>query len=100
MYYQLRRSWKLKSVATEAWGFCRKIRDYHKKLTPEVNPEVFTTKFGEKGIVIFTADFEDLNSMDAWLQKNRQDEGFRELLIDGPDVFDVNTWHDEVVHTF
>ena len=102
MYYQLRRSIKFSSVATEAWDydFCRKVRDYLIKLTPEVNPEVFTTKFGERGIIIFTADFKDLNSIDAWLKKLREDAGHQELWKEGPGVFDANTWRDEVLHTF
>lgn len=100
MYYQLRRTMKLKSVEPKAWSFCRQISEYLKELTPEVNPQVFTTKFGERGLVTWTADFEDLNSLDAWIKRIINDEGYQNILKDGPsDAFDVNTWRDEVLHT-
>jgi hypothetical protein len=100
MYYQLRRSFKLKDLSTEAWNDLRKIRDYIKNLTPEANVEVFTTKFGEKGIIIFTADFKDLNSLDDFQKRIREDTGYQEILKNMPDIFFPGTWHDEVLHTF
>ncbi len=82
----------------KAWDWSRRVTAYLNKLIPDVKHTVYTSKFGQRGIITWMADFEDLNALEIWEQTYMADEGYNKLLNEGADYFVVGTMVDKVLH--
>ena len=97
--YRFMRSMEVKDQ--KAWDFARKVTAYINELDPDVELRQFTKRFGKRGIIVWMADLEDLNALDAWTQKINTDEGYIKLINEpGEDLFMPGTMCDTVFREF
>jgi len=80
----------------EATKWAKKVTEYINGKRPETSVQVFSTRFGDIGTIVWQVDVDDLAALDKFQQGLNADEGYWNLLKKSYDLFAEGSVHDTV----
>ena len=71
----------------KAINWAKEVTEFINSKQPAGNLKTFTGRFGEYGVIYWSADFEDFPALDSWIQQIQADQGYWEMLTKADGLF-------------
>lgn len=83
----------------EAIQWAKEVTEYINGKQPNFKVQVFTSRFGDSGMLAWQIDFDDLAALDKYQKFFNSDEGYWALVTKSYDLFIEGSLHDSVFET-